>query len=327
MSVPRELRAYVSNIIKSPYVGEIVCVIKADTDEYYKMLTKRGVSRGSIYDSVAEAEDAMVSNRGDVMLVFPGDHAVTSEIAWDKNQTYVIGCGGVNQRQQPATLTTGGIRFTCTTANVGFVLNVTGSYCSFYNIGTLNNYADTDNLGDICVASRNFYAENCTFRGGNTTTQVQSATSGIPVTIDAGYAARFVNCQIGQSGNATRTTGPGFAYFRGTGGAHGGIDFINCDFQMRSETTGANPSGFVVAQNSLDRTMRFIGSSFYNFSENWGALPDYMFNIDQTTTFDIILMGGCSMMGFDIVSDSARVKTSDPIPHTNGIEALAVATS
>jgi hypothetical protein len=298
---------------------------KASTDVYYSLLQQWNVDEADIYSSLTTAYGDMTTNQGDTLLVYPGNHVQTASLTWDKDNTRIIGLGTWNQRQQPSTLTTGAARLTCTTAAIAQILYITGDYVSMYNIGTMNSAADTGNLYDVLIASRNFYAENCSFRGGNTSTQNTAATAGIPLGIGAGYAARFVNCQIGQSGNATRTTGPGFVKFI-TGG-HGGIDFINCDFQMRSETTGANPSGFLVQQTSLDRLTRFIACSFYNFSENWGDLPDYLFNIDQTTTFDILLMGGCGMIGFDVVSDNAHVKTSQPIPHTNGVEALAVATS
>lgn len=311
-------------------VGDFFFLVPAAsaTSQYRTWLNSLKVPQSKMFTDLATAYAAMSANRGDVLYVMPGDHAVTAAVTWDKDQTVIQGLGGPNQRQQPSTLTSGGVRIKCVTANIGSVFDITADYFSMFDIGTMNNYADTDNLTDIIVAGRNFYAERCAFRGGNTSTQTTSATSGIPVTIDAGYAARFVNCQIGQSGNATRTAGPGFVYFRGTGGAHGGIDFIGCDFQMRSETNGAAACGFLVAENSLDRITRFLNHcTFYNFSENWGALPDYMFNIDQTTTFDIYIDSTCGMYGFDIVSDNAHVKSIGAAPNSAAVESTAVATS
>ena len=268
----------------------------------------------------------MTTLQGDTLCVMPGDHVQTASLTWDKDDTRIIGMGVPNQRQHPLTLTNGGTRLSCVTAAVGQILNITGDYVTMMNIGTVNSAASTSNLYDILIASRNFYAEGCSFRGGNNATQVGNASAGIPLGIGAGYAARFVKCQIGQSGNTTRTTGPGFVKFI-TGG-HGGIDFIDCDFQMRSETTGANPSGFLVQETSIDRIIRFLGDcTFYNFSENWGALPDYLFNIDQTTTFDIVMGQGCLMAGFDIVSDNAHVKVIGGAPNNAAVESIAVATS
>jgi len=306
-----------------PGLGDVRFLVE-DASEYHDWLKYLGVKNDHIHTTVVAAEDALTADRNDVLCVTPGDYAVTSAIAWDKDQTHIVGLGGPNQRQQPSTLTNGGTRIKCITTAVEEVIAVTGNYVQFHRTGFMNNAANTGNKYDVLVQCRNFYAELCAFRGGNNTTQNQNASAGIPLGIGAGYAARFKRCQIGQSGNVTRTTGPGFVKF--VAGGHGGIDWEDCIFEMRSETSGANPSGFLVEQTSLDRVMWFKRCLFYNFSENWGALPDYLFNIDQTTTFDILLTQ-CAMAGFDIVSDNAHVKTIDPAPNSAGCESVAVATS
>lgn len=325
MGVSRELRSMVANKIQST-PGNIYVVAKSLSNAYVKTLTGRGIGMGNILSTFAEGEDKLTASNNDCLLLTPGDHLVTSEVTWDKAATNIIGIGSMNQRHQPSTLTTGGTRITCKTAAVSYCLTVSGQYVQMFDVGTINTAAATTNLGDIHITGRNFSAYRCAFRGGNEATQVQSATSGIPVTISTdAYGFKFIECEIGSAGNTTRTTGPGFVRF--AAGAGGAGLFDRCAFSMRSETSGANCSGFTVEQSALDRLLTFRTCTFYNFSENWGALPDYMFNIDQTTTFDIVLHGGCCMAGFDIVSDSARVKTSDPLPHTNGTESLAVATS
>jgi hypothetical protein len=297
----------------------------SSTSLYREMLLSRGLDPTKMYTTLAAAEDAMKANRGDTLYVYPGEHAVTSSITWDKNNTNIVGLGSKNQRHQPSTLTTGAVRFKCVTSAIGSILNVTAHYVSMADVGTMNTYAGTSNLTDVIVAGRNFHGVRCAFRGGNAAEQVGNALAGIPVTIitDA-YGFRFDECEFGSAGNTTRTTGPG--YIRFAAGAGGAGIFNQCAFSMRSETTGANVSGFTVEQSALDRLTTFRGCTFYNFSENWGALPDYLFNIDQTTTFDILLMG-CGMAGFDIVSDSARVKTIDPAPNSAGVESAAVATT
>lgn len=300
---------------------------KASTNKYYQKLINSQVGDDRIFTTVSSAYSNMTGDQNDVLFITPGDHAVTAAVTWAKNRTFLIGLGGPNQRQQPSTLTSGGCRIKCVTTAVAEIFDVTGNYVSMYGFGTMNNAANTGNLYDVLVEGRNFYAEGMSFRGGNNTTQNQNASAGIPLGIGAaGYAHTFVNCQIGQAGNTARTTGPGYVKFiTGTPGC-GGIKFIDCTFEMQSATDGANASGFLVQQTSLDRLTQFINCSFYNFSENWGATPDYLFNIDQTTTFDIILRN-CSMAGFDIVSDSARVKTSDAAPNSAGVESVAVATT
>ncbi len=298
------------------------------TDLYYKKLRDVvGVEDGRIFTTVASGYGALTASQGDTLYAWPGDHVITAGVTWAKANTKLVGVGSANQRHQPSTLTTGGIRITCKTTEIEYCLVVSGQYVTFENIGTINTAAHASNLGDIHVTGRNFNAKKCAFRGGNAAEQVQSATSGIPVTISTdAYGFKFEECEIGSAGNATRTTGPGFVKF--AAGAGGAGMFDKCAFSMRSETTGANPSGFLVAETSLDRLLTFRnGCTFYNFSENWGALPDYLFNIDQTTTFDILIDSTCMMAGFDTVSDSARVKVLGAAPNSAAVETVAVATT
>jgi len=296
------------------------------TDLYYKRLRSLDVDDSRIFPTLSAGYAALTSDRGDKLYVYPGDHVQTAQLTWAKNDTKLIGVGSENQRHQPSTLTTGAIRISTVTANVPYVFSVTGKYVTFENFGTFNSINDTDNLGDLQISGRNFHGKKLAVRGGNNATQVASATSGIPLTVDTdAYGFRFEDCEFGSAGNTTRTAGPGFARFAaGAGGA--GI-FDKCAFSMRSETSGTDVYGFIVEENALDRLLQFINCSFYNFSENWGALPDYLFNIDQTTTFDIILRGDCAIAGFDVVSDSARVKTSQAAPNSAAVESVAVATS
>lgn len=300
---------------------------KSNNLYYSKLRNVAGVEDGRIFTTLSSAYTNLTASQGDVLYVWPGDHVITSMVTWAKADTKLVGIGAENQRHQPSTLTTGGIRITCKTAKVDYCFTVSGQYVTFENIGTINTAADAENLGDIIITGRNFNAKKCAFRGGNAAEQVQSATSGIPVTISTdAYGFKFEECELGSAGNATRTTGPGFARFAAAAGGAGVFD--KCAFSMRSETTGANVSGFTVEENALDRLLVFRnGCTFYNFSENWGALPDYLFNIDQTSTFDILIDSTCMMTGFDVVSDSACVKSIGATPSNAAVGATAVATS
>jgi len=311
--------------LADPYLNFHLVKNKA-TDLYYAKLKALGVDDSRIFTTLASAYGALTSNQEDWLFVYPGDHVQTASLTWAKHNTNIQGMGSKNQRHQPSTLTTGAVRISCVTAAIANILNITGKYVQMFDIGTFNSAANTGNLTDIVVAGRNFYAERCAFRGGNNATQVGNALAGIPVTlITDAYASKWADCEFGSAGQTTRTTGPGFMRFAAaSGGMH---RFDRCMFQMRSETSGDDVSGFTVEENALDRLTIFNNCAFYNFSENWGALPDHMFKISQTSTFDILLQGGCGMVGFDTLSDNAHVKSSDPLPHTNAVEALAVATA
>jgi len=305
--------------------GEVFYVCPVSNTAVHDWLANR-VPSGHLFTTLAQAYSACVTLRGDTIYIFPGDYACTSHIDIDKDNIRIIGASSPNMAYGASTPASGIVRLKTVTAAQDYVLHITGDYVQLYNIETFNSADNAGNYADIYVVGRNFYANNCAFRGGNGATQVTTATAGVPVKIaSTAYAARFDDCRIGSPGNTTRTTGPGFVRFEAGAGGAGMVQFNNCIFAMRSETTGDNVSGFIIEEGSIDRLLIFRGCTFYNFSVNWGALPDHMINDDQTATHDVLFCGGCGMMGFDSASDSARVMASDPLPHTNAIEALAVA--
>lgn len=305
--------------------GKAKYLVASATDDSSAFLRERGVATGDIFTDLATAVAQLRSGYNDTLYVMPGDHVITAEVNITQNQVRIIGMGGPNMAYGASTPATGIVRISTVTEAVTQVLHITGNYVILDGIETYNNYNAITNVADVYIVGKNFYARNCQFRGGNGATQ-NGDNSGVPVMIaSTAYAARFDDCKIGSAGNTTRTSGPGFVLFEAGAGGAGMVQFNRCIFAMRSETTGDNVSGFLIQNASLDRLLVFRSCTFYNFSVNWGALPDHMINDDQTTTHDILFCGGCGMMGFDAASDSARVMASDPLPHTNAIEALAVA--
>lgn len=307
--------------------GKAIWLVASATDGQKAELQTRGVANGDIFTDAATAIAQLRSGYNDTLYVMPGDHAVTAEINITQHQVRIIGMSGPNMGYTASTSTTannGVTRFKCVTANVARIFDVTGSYVQFINIATFNSYDDADNVCDVYVGGRNFYANRCEFRGGNGGTTQMGGNYGIPLVLGACYGSRFDDCKIGSPGNYTRTSGPGFVMFETAGGS-GMIQFNSCIFAMRSETTGANCSGFLIQETSIDRALLFNNCLFYNFSVNWGAIPDFLINDDQTTTHTVLFYGGCCMSGFDTMGDSTtKILTSDPLPHTEACEALGV---
>ena len=307
--------------------GKSIYLCTATTDGSYALLQEWGISSNDVYTSLTTAVAALRSGKNDTLYVMPGDHSTAAEVDITQNQVRIVGMSGPNQHHNSTAGVTGICRLKTTTTTIARVLHITGNFVQMENIDTYNNYDAAGNISDVYIVGKNFYAKNCSFRGGNGATQ-NSGDYGVPLLIaSTAYAARFDDCHIGSAGNATRTGGAGYIIFEAGAGGAGMVQFNNCVFAMRSETNGATVSGIEVKNASLDRLLMFNNCVFYNFSENWGAIPDYMMNIDQASTFDILFYGGCGMIGFDTMTDSARAKTSDPLPHTNAVEALALATS
>lgn len=295
-------------------IGESFYLVPADssTSLYRSLLADRGVNMANVFSSLVYAEDAMKANRGDTLFVFPGDHAVTASITWDKSQTNIVGVGSPNQRYQPSTLTTGGVRIKCVTTGIDNILNITGDYVSLYNIGTFNSYDAAANVCDIKIAGRNFYAEGCAFRGGTGATQVATAVSGVPLYFNSavaggGNAAWIKNCTIGSAGNTDRTKGPGCVYFVGGAAAGFAVKFENCELVSRISTANANQSCLVLleANYAVDRELLFKGCNFYNFVENLASRLDYAIQDECTTTHTITIDQACTASGIDNWTNAA----------------------
>jgi hypothetical protein len=299
------LVSWIQSVTGQGFFGDIFYLVKDDS-QYQTMLQEvHKVPDANLFTDLKVAEEAMVANRGDVLLVFPGDHTVTASITWDKSNTSIIGIGSRNQRFQPATLTTGGVRLSCTTAAVAEILLITGDYVSMYGTGTINSAADTGNKSDINISGRNFYAEYCSFRGGNSATQTANATAGIPIWVDSataggGNAMWIKNCVIGSAGNADRTKGPGCIYFEG--GASAGFNPVieNCLLSSRhSASTNQSCMVLLEANYAVDRELLFKNCNFYNFVENLASLMDYAIQDECGTTHMITIDPGCTMTGID----------------------------
>jgi len=311
MSWERTQRSMLASTVGAG-VGELFYLVddKAQADLYYWLLKKRGVRDSKIFTDVATAYASMEAGQNDTLLVYPGDHITTSALTWDKDSTFIVGAGSRNQSCGPGTAIEGQIRFSSTTAAQYAIFYVTAHHVSMYNIQTYNNGANTGNLCDVKFGtnSRNFYAENCGFRGGNNATANAGATSGIPLYFhaeaSAGNAARFKSCWIGNSGNYTRSAGPGCMYFA-AGAAKGlHIEVEDCVLATRIETSGSAEVCLVhLAGNyATDRYLLFKNTMFYNFWENKAGTLDYAIVDANGTSHDTIVQG-CALIGVDAWSN------------------------
>ena len=326
MSWERTQRSMLAGIV-GPGVGEIYYLVAArgQTDHYYWLLKKRGVRDSKIFTSLSAGYDQMQDEQNDCLLVYPGNHVQTASLTWDKDSTFIVGAGSINQRFQPTTLTEGGVRLTCTTAAVAEILSITGDYVSMYGIGTHNTAADTGNKADIKISGKNFFADYCAFRGGTNATQVQNATAGIPVWVastsnGAGNALWIRNSMIGSAGNTTRTKGPGCLYFEGGGGGFNPV-IENCLLSTRCEVQTGNQSCMVLleAAYAIDRELLFKGTNFYCFVENLANRLDVAITDECTTTHTITITPGCSFSGIDAVATPMTyVQNAASVGHATG---------
>ena len=294
-----------------------LCKPTSDTNLYAEALKSiHGIDAGRIFFTLAEAEESLKSNQGDTLYVCPGEHLVTSQITWDKHQTRIVGLGGPNQRWASTTAPDGMIRLRCNTEAVTSLLNITGQYVQMHGVETINNFDTVTNVADIIIAGRNFYAEGCSFRGGNGGSTQLGANSGIPVWVDATTGKnsnmfKFKDCYIGSPGNGVRTDGPGAMYFDGGARTTFAAELISCVLAMRCETSGSAAVSLVeLEQSSNDRYLLFKDCLFYNFWENLGGKLDYAV-VDAETATHQILFWRCMFAGIDDLSNVATYSFSD----------------
>ena len=301
-----------------PTIGNVFYLVTAKTsaDTYYERLHKM-VTDNYIFDTLTSAYTNMATSQGDTLIVMPGNHVQTASLTWAKDDTRIIGWGSPNQIYQPGTLTTGGVRLSCVTTGISEILNVTGNYVQLINFGTYNSFSAATNYGDIRIAGRNFYGYGLSCRGGNGATQLATVGAGVPLIIDSsvaggGNGALFERCTIGSSGNSARTKGPGCVEFIGGAAAGFGIHFLNCTFSTRIETATADSVGLVylAANYAVDRELYFENCLFYNFVQNLGTGPTYVFRDSCGTTHQIVLKGCAMNKGFTSWTDAATYLSS-----------------
>jgi hypothetical protein len=298
-------------------IGENFYLVKTKSvsDHYYSQLQKKAPG-ANIFSTLEAAEDAMTGDRTDTLKVFPGEHLVTESITWDKNQTIIKGMGGPNQRLASTTIPSGCIRLRCNTEAVTQILNITGHYVQMYGVETINTFNAVTNVSDILIAGKNFYAERCSFRGGNGGSTQLGSNSGIPIWVSCATGGganmfKLKNCYIGSAGNGVRTDGPGAMYFDGAGRGAFMAELEHCTLSMRCETTGSAAVSLVELEISTnDRYLMFDDCHLYNFWENLGGKMDYAV-VDAETATHQILFKRCMFTGIDALCNTATFAFSD----------------
>lgn len=295
--------------------GEVFHLVtsKVGTNLYYEMLRKNGVNDQRIFATLASAYTNMASDQGDRLYVWPGDHIQTESLTWAKHDTSIIGAGSINQAYQPGTLPGGQVRISCATTSIGEIINFTGHSVTMYGIGTRNVFSAVDNYCDIRISGKNFYGKRISLRGGDGALQLSTVGAGVPLIVDtsvagAGNGMLIEESVIGSSGNTKRTYGPGCVQFIGGAVAGFGMKFKNTRFSTRIEVATNNSVGLIqlLADYAVDRELEFEDCSFYNFTENLGTGPTYVFRDACTSTHQIVIKGNCSMnYGFTSWSDRA----------------------
>lgn len=259
-----------------------------------------GKTANSALKTVAAGESMLVTGRNDNLRLLPGMYPVTSEIAWDKDNTHIIGLAGPNVGGNDYYHTSSCIIYTVTTEVVD-VIDVTGAHCQFHDVNFLNNGDNTANISALNLDGLSAYFKRCGF-WNQMCAGTDGTTEGCSLYIDGdGSYPIFEECQIGQNVWDERT-GENSGVLNFTGGASDGT-FRNCRFLSRSDTA-AVAMVRMSGNYSIGRGWYFDNCLFNNFSTNLSELNQCFYET-CVTEFQVILHN-CIAVGIHEWTQSAN---------------------
>lgn len=305
MSAIRDIRSYLAGLI-GPGIGKLYFVVDSRSGSYATFLTGSGIGQGSIYTDIQTAHDVAVTNRNDVICLYPGTYNQTAAITWSKSSTHLVGMTSPMQRTPAVTGTYGAAYITtleATASGATSSLAVTGHYNQFHNFGAINSCAA--GVGTIVPTGRVNLFKNLYIRGGEHATQLASAVLGYAVAFNATVAGHgnnntFQSCHIGESRNTIITAG-GQIYFATTGGissTNQQIEFKDCFIQQVSATNACS-AVFQTGNYAVDRHVLWENCQFYNFQTNLGTVLSGGVFTDTCGTTHMNLVRKCSQYGWE----------------------------
>lgn len=302
MSVPREYRAYVSSQLGT-IPGEVSILCASRTSNIGTLLTNKGVTGGSIYTSIALAEDQMVTQRNDTLLVTPESHAwrgdsdaTAAALTWDKTNTHVLGLSPTSKAGYTRA------RFSHSGYTMANFLTVSGDDNCFKNLRFMHGSA-TGGASDvtcITVSGAGNRFENVAFAGPNDATQAASANySGVVISGSHNY---FKGCMFGSVNDVDRSKANTILDFSTTCG--GWNIFEDCVFRSRSGG-GQATAYFIndkVTDTVVDYTAIFLNCQFLHQGTDLTVGIAKAANTSRKLYFD----SRCSFSGVTDIIAAAR---------------------
>ena len=292
MSVPRSMKDPISNQLQVD-AGEIHFVVDSRTDDFATMLSKRGVSQGSIYTTVNAAYAACTNNRDDVVAVKPGLHVLSADLTWANSHTHLVGRGGPNQANgdsyTDATVITSGVDGTSSVA----AITVSGAQNQFHNIFIEQNQAAATAVTAVRITGASNYMKGCGMAGlMNNTQDTGTASSSLELGAGSHYF-RAIDCTIGTNLWDVNSAINGQIYFSNTSTTNPPQNFLfkGCTIYNQS-ATATNPAVHLKGNYAVDRLLEFRDCTFYNFQTNLGTILTSGVIKDACGTTHLILLSG-----------------------------------
>jgi hypothetical protein len=305
MSVPREYRAYVASEL-GVIPGEVSILVSSRTSNAGKFVTGKGVSSGSIYTSIYQAENITTTQRNDCILVTPESHAwrgdadaTAAALTWDKTNTHVLGMSPASKPGYSRS------RFSHSGYTMANFMTVSGDENKFKNIRFMHG-SSTGGASDvtcITVTGAGNVFEKVAFAGPNNATQAASNNyKGVQITGSHNY---FKDCMFGSVNDVDRSGTGGILYFGAACGAWN--VFENCI--IRSRSGGGQAGAFfitdAVTDTVVDYTAIFLNCQFLH----QGTALTLGISKGANTSRKLYFDNRCTFAGVtDIVADARNAE-------------------
>lgn len=264
---------------------------------YVNETTGSDGNTGGAQDPLATLTRALAlctSGNNDVVFVTGTIH-VSATVAWNKNNTHLIGLAGPIQTNPRARISqTGTTVFTP-------LVNVTGRGCIFTNMGAFHGFVDA--VTQICWADSggNNYYSSCSFLGMANATGAAAQTGSRSLTVGGGGSGEntFENCQIGLDTVARSAANYSLEFLSGSPRN----TFRNCIFPCFA--TATSPAFINAGAASIDRFQAFDNCYFINEIKSGGSSTlAQAFNVSSSSG-GVIFMNNCGVYGVTAQETSA----------------------
>jgi hypothetical protein len=296
MSVPREFKEYVSKELGT-LTGNVSVLTADRSGTMGTHMTKRGVTAGSIYTSISDAEASMVTLRNDTVLVTPETHSQAASLTWSKYNTHLLGLMAGRTFQAHSARLTPSANYT-----PGWTLS--GYYDTWANLRLAHPAGDAGNLVGVNVSGHYNYWNNVDLWSPGSTTE--GAVAEMYSLSCAGGNNYFEGCTIG--GDSRMRAAGNYILDINTNGVQN--VFKDCVFMFYTSSADTYFIRCGSGSGVQNRWTLFDDCTFVAYSSNWGtsATVAVKFNYSGGTGHRL-LFKDCSFMGVtDIISsdDSYR---------------------
>lgn len=306
-----------------PGIGEIQYMARPDssTSRHAVQLANNNIAQGNVHGSLLLAEARTKGYRNDVILVTPGDYPEAARMAWDKNNTHILGLAGPNTGGDYYKGT--GVNIYSTGVGVAEIIDVTADNCQFhgFTIGQFGN-----NLAckaALTLDGANNYFKHINFQGNMKTAQSQQADCcSVRIETDGDYGI-FEDCTIGDDRWAIRNQATSgqlrMNVASGTTAPQGGT-FRRCRF-LSSAATNTVSMVYLASEQAFDRIWVFEDCTMHNHWVNWTTECLEVFkNANPSQTTCTVLLKDCVHTGYVEWASNVYGRwllSNSPAPSTN----------